>query len=323
MPAFGPAPGAPLPAAQKIFRAAADNTLACRPGARPTGMHMDPAADPKSWLTTLQDLLHYYVPPLEPSAPFVVGCLAAIAAGLFLVFRSARSERMVVCCFAFLLGGWIGWKASELIGTPGPISMAVVGVILTVISYRTYRIWLAGGSVVVLFLAAVVFQLGRGDLTRYLPTLDQANERIKGGMITGLPGPDEQMRSLHEQAAVQYEKFKEKVSIELKALGPVGWIIPFAAALIGAALAFWALRVFSVVWMGLFGALMAVFGAEALLCAQWPDLRPRLFREPFVSMGIIAGLWLVGLVLQAKEARLPKRNIKSAPGDNKTNPQPA
>lgn len=284
---------------------------------------MDPSSDPKAWLQTLQELLHYYVPPLEASAPLVAGCLAAIFAGLFLVFRSAKSERMVVCCFAFLLGGWIGWKASELIGLPGPITMAVVGVILTIISYRTYRIWLAGGSVVVLFLAAVVFQLGRGDLSRYLPTLDQSNERIQGGMITELPEPDEQLRRLHEQASVQYEKFKEKVSAELKALGPVGWIIPLVAAIIGAALAFWALRIFSVVWMGLFGAMLAVLAGEALLCAQWPELREKLFREPLLSIGVIVGLWLVGLILQAKEARLPKRTVKAAAGDNKPNPQPA
>lgn len=279
--------------------------------------------DHKAWIQTLQELLHYYVPPLEPAAPLVVSCLLAVAAGLFLAFRSARSERLVVCSFAFLLGGWIGWRASEWIGTPGPISMAVVGVILTVIAYRTYRIWLAGGSVVVLFLAAVTLQLGRGDLTRYLPAVDQGSSRVEGGMITELPSAEEQVRKLHNQAAVQYEKFKEKITAELKALGPVGWLIPLAGAIIGAMLAFWALRVFSVVWMGLLGAILAVVGGTTLLCAQWPELRESIFSEPRVSMGATVVIWLLGLILQAKEARLPKRTPKSADGGAKSAAQSA
>lgn len=284
---------------------------------------MTTPVDHKAWIQTLQELLHYYVPPLEPAAPLVVSCLAAIAAGLFLAFRSARSERMVVSCFAFLLGGWIGWRASEWIGTPGPISMAVVGVLLTVLAYRTYRIWLAGGSVVVLFLAAVTLQLGRGDLTRYLPTADQGGQRIEDGMITELPTAEDQVKKLHNQAAVQYEKFKEKLVEELKALGPVGWLIPLAGCILGAVLAYWALRVFSVVWMGLLGAILAVLGATTLLCAQWPDLRASVFAEPRVTFGSIGVLWLLGLILQAKEARLPKRSAKAAEGGGKPAAQSA
>ena len=269
-----------------------------------------PPAEPKAWLQTLQELLHYYVPELQPSPALVFGSLAAIGAGLFLVFRSGKSERMVVSCFGFLLGGWIGWKASDLVGTPGPISAAVIGLILTVIAYRTYRIWLAGGSVVVLFLAATTFQLGRGDLARYLPVVDTARGKTEGARVLELPTSEEQQRNQLNQAAVQFEKFKEKVASELQGLGPVGWLLPLAAAVVGAILAFWALRVFTIVWLGLFGAMLAVIGGMTLICAQWPGMRNTLFGEPRIAMAAIAGLWIAGMLLQAKEARLPKRVIK-------------
>lgn len=270
--------------------------------------------EPRAWLQTLQELLHYYVPQLQPSPALVFGSLAAIAAGLFLVFRSGKSERMVVSCFGFLLGGWIGWKASDLIGTPGPISAALVGLVLTIIAYRTYRIWLAGGSVVVLFLAATTFQLGRGDLARYLPAVDTARGKTEGARVLELPTSEEQQRNQINQAAVQLEKFKEKIVVELKGLGPVGWLFPLAAAVVGAILAFWALRVFTIIWLGLFGAWLAVIGGLTLICAQWPDLRNSIFSEPRIAMGIIGGLWIAGLLLQAKEARLPKRVLKPEGG---------
>jgi hypothetical protein len=273
-----------------------------------------PPTEHKAWLQTFQELLHYYVPELPPSPALVFGSLAVFCAGLFLVFRSGKSERMVVCCFGFLLGGWIGWQASDLVGTPGPISAAVLGLVLTIIAYRTYRIWLAGGSVVVLFFAATTFQLGRGDLSRYLPAVDAARGKTDGAKVLELPTSEEQQRNQLNQAAVQLEKFKEKVVSELKALGPIGWLLPLAAAVIGGILAFWALRVFTIIWLGLLGAGLAVTSAMTLICAQWPGSRDSIFNEPRIGIGLIAGLWIAGLLLQAKEARLPKRVIKPEGG---------
>ncbi len=270
-------------------------------------------SDPQAWLDTFRELLHYYVPPLESTPGLVFGSLAVALAGLFLVFRSAKFERLVVCIFALLLGGWIGWRLSLLIGTPGPISMAVVGVALTALAYRTYKFWLAGGSVVVLFCLAMMLQLGRGDLKRYLPTGEERQRLVKGGMIQGLPTAEEQWRRLHPQASDQFVKIKEKLATEMQTLGPMGWLVPIAGAIIGGLLAYWALRVFVVVWLGLVGAMMTVLGGTAFLSAQWPNLRTSILNEPRIPTGIVLGLWLIGLILQAKDARLPARKEKPPP----------
>ena len=40
-------------------------------------------------------------------------------------------------------------------------------------------------------------------------------------------------------------------------VGVIPWLIPLAGGILGAVLAYWALRVFSVVWMGLLGSILA------------------------------------------------------------------
>lgn len=272
-----------------------------------------PPTDPQPWLDTFRDLLHFYVPPLEPTPTLVFGSLAVVMAGLFLAFRSAKFERMVVCVFALLLGAWIGWRISLLVGTPGPISMAVVGVLLTALAYRTYKFWLAGGSVVVLFCLAMMFQLGRGDLTRYIPAGTPQEQRIKDGIIQRLNTEEEQQRQLHPEAADQLAKIREKLTAEMQALGPMGWLVPIAGAILGGLLAYWALRLFVVVWLGLVGAMMTVLGASSFLTAQWPSLRTTILDEPRIALGVVVGLWVLGLIFQAKEARLPARKEKAAP----------
>ncbi len=283
---------------------------------------MNPSIDQRAWLDTLRDLLHYYVPPLEPSPALLFGGLAAVAVGLHLVFRTARSERLVVSAFAFLLGGWLGWQASAWTGAPGPISMAVVGVVFTVIAYRTYRYWLAGGSVIMLFCAALVFQLGRGDLQRYLPSPRQGGG-VEGGVLKELPSAEQQLKNLHSQASEKLAMIKENLLADLKSLGPVGWLLPLAGGVVGAILAFWALRVFVVMWIGLIGATMAVIGGMVLTSAHWPELRSSVLSEPRGPVAVVAGLWLVGLIYQAKEARLPSKKGKTAEANGKPAPQAA
>lgn len=284
---------------------------------------MDPSAEPQAWIETFQKLLHYYVPPLAPTAPLVFSCLAATVCGLYLVFRSARAERQVVCCFAAALGGWLGWQSADLTGVPGPIPMAVAAVIFAAVAYRTYRYWLAAGSVLVLFVAAVTYQLGRGDLARYLPRGEEAGQGAGAAKLT-LPTAEEQYRNLHDQASVQLDKIKQQVVAELKSLGPMGWLAPLCAALVGLALAIWALRVFAIIWLSLMGAVLAVLGVATMLSAQWPQLRNAILSEPRVSAGVILLLWIVGLGLQAKEARLPKRAApQAAGGSGKTGAQGA
>lgn len=268
---------------------------------------MNPPIGQQDWTQTLQSLLYYYLPPLEASPAVSLASLGCVAAGLFLVFRSMKADRFVVSAFGFVAGAWIGFQLSRLVGTPGPISAAVAAVLLTALAYRTHRWWLAAGSVIVLFLFATGFQLGRGDLRRYLPTPDQVNPPIKGDIINGLVSPERQLNNLHPQWREQVLKVQEKVGAELKNLGPLGWLLPAAAAIIGVLLAIWALRVFSIIWLSFLGACLATTGGSAFICAHWPNLRASLFAHPQTFAGVTIGLWLLGLILQAKEARLPKK----------------
>lgn len=268
---------------------------------------MTPTINPEDWTATLHDLLHYYLPPLPNSPAVNIASLLAIAAGLFLVFRGMKSDRMVVTGFAVVLGAWLGYEISQLIRAPGPISSAVGAVLVAGLAYRTYRWWLAAGSVVVLFALATFLQLGRGDLHRYLPTSDQVGAKVQGDVISGLVSPEQQQRNLHPNWDDQLERIKTRVTAELKGLGLTGWLVPLAGAIVGGVLAFYALRAFSVIWMGFVGALVAVLGACTFLCAHWPSVRTALFARPQAPFGVAIGLWLLGLILQAKEARLPKK----------------
>lgn len=268
---------------------------------------MTPPAEPLSWMQTLQLLLHYYLPPLENSPTVNLTGVACVVGGLFLVFHSLKSDRFVISALGSIVGAWAGYRISLLVGTPGPVTAAVGAVLMTALAYRTYRWWLAAGSVLVLFSLATVFQLGRGDLRRYLPTSDQVMPPIKDDMITGLVSPQRQLDNLHPQWQEQVRKMNEKVVAELKGLGPIGWLLPLVAAILGGLLAFWALRTFAVIWLGFLGASISVLGFSMFICAHWPDARPFLLARPQTLGGTAIGLWLLGLIYQAKEARLPKK----------------
>ncbi|HVP10066.1 MAG TPA: hypothetical protein VMV94_02645, partial [Phycisphaerae bacterium] len=196
------------------------------------------------------------------------------------------------------------------------ISAAVGAVLLTAAAYRTYKWWLAAGSVLVLFTLATIFQLGRGDLRRYLPTPDQAGPPIKGDMIGGLVSKNQQISNLYPQWDDQIRNMGEKLTTELKQLGPIRWLLPVVAAILGGLLAFWALRVFAVIWLGFLGAFITVIGGCAFLCAHWPDWRTDLFARPQIPAATAMGLWLLGLILQAKEARLPQKKPGAAAKDS-------
>src|SRR5207247_197600 len=98
----------------------------------------------------------------------------------------------------------------------------------------------------------------------------------------------------------------DRIGAELRSLGPQGWLLPALAAIIGAILAWKTLNIFAVVWMGLIGACMAVFGGITFLCANWPDLRTPIVTHPQVIGAVLLALWVLGLIAQAKEARFPK-----------------
>ena len=274
------------------------------------------AIDQQLWIERLQAFLHYYLPPVESTPAVNVGGLIAVVAGLVLVFRGGKYERLVVCAFALVTGGWLGYRLSVLADMPGPITVAISGVLLSVVAYKTYRWWLAAGSVAVLFGLALGFQLGRGDLGRYLPNNEQIHTPIQGDKIGGLVSKADQIGNLHPHFKDQVRKMGEQLLAEIKQLDVVSWVVPIAAAIAGGLLAFWALRTFAVVWLGLLGAGVSVLGALAVLCANWPALRDHLFAKPQFAAGIAIGLWLIGLTLQAKASRFPKKVAREAEKDS-------
>jgi len=274
------------------------------------------AIDQQLWIERLQAFLHYYLPPVESTPAVNVGGLVALIAGLVLVFRGGKYERLVVCAFALVSGGWLGYRLSTLAHVPGPITVAVTGVLLSVVAYKTYRWWLAAGSVVVLFGLALGFELGKGDLGRFLPAGQQTHISIQGDGLAGLASEADQIGNLHPDFKGQVRKMGQQLLGEIKQLDIVSWAVPIAAAIVGGLLAFWALRTFAIVWLGLLGAGMAILGSLAVLCANWPALRDHVFAKPQIPAGIAIGLWLVGLTLQAKAARFPKKVAREPEKDS-------
>ncbi len=268
----------------------------------------------ESWLQKFQELMHHLLPALPNSAAVNVGGLVAICVGLFLALRAGKFERIIVCAFALVVGGLIGQRLAVFINGPVPVTIAIASVALAAVAYKSYRVWLAIGSVVVLFSVATMFQLGRSDLQENLLRLLNDSNTMNGERISLAANQEEQHRNLHDAARRQVERIKENVVGELRQFGVTGWIIPVAAAIAGGLLAFWALRAFSVVWIGFIGAHVAVLGACTVLFANWPVTRDAAFAKPHYVAYIALGIWLIGLVLQAKEARFPK---KSAPAEAK------
>lgn len=250
--------------------------------------------------------MEYYVPPVESTPAINVGGLVAVIAGLILVFRGGKFERIVVTAFSLVFGGWLGYQLSVKLNLPGPFTVAVAGIALAAIGFKFYKMWLAAGSVFVLFGIAVAFQLGQGDLQRYLPTAERVSNAITGGKIS-LPTPEQQLRNSRNDWRDQLRFVAERIGDELKEFGLSGWLLPVCAAIIGGVLAYWALRAFAVIWLGFIGAHITIVGSATILCANWPDVRNSMFANPQYPAAAAVGLWLLGLILQAKEARFPKK----------------
>jgi len=200
------------------------------------------------------------------------------------------------------LGTWLGIQLASFVGTPAPITAAIGAVIVAAIAFKTFRIWLVMGSIVTLFFIATTYQLGQGDLTRYLPA--QVKNHIERNE---LPSAEEQIKNLHgDEKWARVKSVTDRVGEELRNLGPKGWLLPAIAAAIGAVLAWKALNIFAIAWMGLLGAFTAVLGGTTFISSYWPDTRTSLTANPHILAGVMIGLWLLGLIYQAKEARLPK-----------------
>ena len=263
-------------------------------------MHLMAATD-TSWLQKFQEFVHYSLGPIEPTPDVKVYSVVALAAGLTLAFRSAKLLRPMVTVVGVLLGMWLGIALADFLKTPAPITAAIGAVILAATAFKTYRVWLVMGSVVTLFFIATTYQLGKGDLSRYIPA--EAKKYIEQH---SLPSKAEQQGNLHPERWKSLEAVGQRMGEELRNFGLQGWILPAIAAVIGAVLAWKALNVFAIVWVGLIGAISAVLGGTTFICTYWPDARSPIAAKPHVVGGVMIGLWLLGLIYQAKEARLPK-----------------
>lgn len=263
------------------------------------------------WIEKFRQVLEHYVPPVESTPAVNVGGLVAVVAGLILVFRGGKFERIVVTAFALVLGGWIGYFLSTALNLPVPFTAAVGGLALAAIGFKSYKMWLAAGSVFVLFMIAVAFQLIQPErLKNLVPSERQA--AVVSGRIT-LPTPEQQARNTSSDWRDQLKFVGERVSAELKQFGLSGWILPVCAAIVGGVFAYWALRAFAVIWLGFIGAHIAVIGGSTILCAHWHEVRNSLFAQPQYPAAVALGIWLLGLVFQAKDARFPKKAESPAP----------
>jgi len=268
------------------------------------------------WVQTFQGLVNHLVPPMEgsPALSLSAASLVFVAAGLVMALRGGKLLRWLVTFFGLVIGTWVGIELAGFVGTPRPITAAVCGLGVSIIAYRTYKMWLVGGSVVVLFVGGLCYELGEGDLTRYVR--DQTTE-FQDDMIGGLPTPEEQKAKYFPTRTELMQRLGRQAWSELESLGPTGWILPLGAAIVGGLLAWKALTIFAIVWIGFVGAMMTVLGAFTFLGAHWANLRMPMMDNPQILAGVVLVLWIGGLILQAKEARIPAAAAKPEGGDSK------
>jgi len=265
-----------------------------------------PQSDAAIWIEKFQQFVHYSLEPIQATPTVIASSLVAVVVGMALAFRSNKLLRPMITAVGVVVGTWLGIKLAGFVGTPAPITAAIGAVIVAAIAFKTFRIWLVMGSIVTLFFIATTYQLGQGDLTRYLPA--PAKNHIERNE---LPSADEQHKNLHAEKWAHLENVSNRITDELRNLGPKGWLLPAIAAAVGAVLAWKALNIFAIAWMGLLGAVTAVIGGATFICSYWPDTRSAITANPHLLGSVMIGLWLLGLIYQAKEARLPKP--KAAP----------
>ncbi len=274
-----------------------------------------PATNSQDWIKTFQELLHYYLPVMKPSVAAVGACLAAVAVGMVVAFRSAKVARGLVCLLGLAIGAGAGYQIALMAGGPAPVSAAIGGVVLGAIAWRTYKFWLAIGSVVAIVGAAMAFQLvSRGDLSTVLREVNEGRNPAGTQIVGRLPTASEQLNNLSGESRQKLEKAWGSLTEQFKTWGLSGWIWPALALVAGIILALWALQVMAVMWLGLVGAGLAVGGALGLAMMQFPQAQQDVIRRPDYLLGAVAVVWVFGLVWQAKSGRLGgKPAVKAAP----------
>lgn len=264
------------------------------------------------WLQTLQQLVHYYLPPIERTTISAGGCVAAILVGVVLTFRSAKVARWLVCAAGIAVGALAGRQLATMLDWPVAVTASAGGMGVGLFAWRTHQWWLAAGSVVALATAALAYQaISSGDVRRWIPDGNVANAVTSSGHVR-LPSRQEQVKNLYAQQQEQLTRLWERVAADMRAWGIKGWLVPAAGLVIGVLLAVWALRIIAVVWIALAGSVMVISGATGLAIMQWPEGQKELIQRPDVPLYAIVGLCLFGLFWQAKAARFGAAPAKSA-----------
>src|SRR5215470_17581779 len=131
-----------------------------------------PVSPPHELLQTVQSLVQYYAPNMQTSVARVAGCFAAGVLGLVVAFRSRQVARGLVCLAGIGAGAAAGYRIGLAFGGPGPISAGIGAVVLGAIAWRTYRLWLAIGTVAAITLSATAYQMAaQGNLSSLLREL--------------------------------------------------------------------------------------------------------------------------------------------------------
>ncbi len=270
---------------------------------------LTPAPTSQELVETLQSLIRYYAPNLQPSVATVAGGFGAVAVGLLIAFRSGQLARGLVCLVGLAVGAAAGHRIALSFGGPGPISAGIGAIMIGALAWKTYRIWLAVGSVAAITLSATAYQVAaKGDLPATLRGLQPGTSIPVPKLVT----PAEQQQNLNQDPKELANKLWEKTSETMRGWGLQGWLWPALALVAGVILAVWALSVIAVMWLGLLGSVIAVCGALALIMMQSPQLQAEIVQRPQFVLGAIGVIWLFGLMWQAKSSRMAKPGGKPA-----------
>jgi hypothetical protein len=282
-----------------------------------------PASDDtvNSLLQTLQALLHYYAPPIEQTATNAGVCLTAAVGGIVLAFYSARIARGLMTLVGFAIGGAIGYQAAQFFEAPAAVITTIAGVVLAFFAYRTYRLWLGLASIGLIVTAALAYQLAAtGDLARYLPEdlravgmAAQSRDPSAPPQQVRLATPEEQRNNLHPTYEARLAELRKTLVEQVGEWGLTGWIVPVIGLIVGILLMIWAIQLFGVIWLALVGAGMAVSGGIGLILMALPDVRADVMRRPDLIAGSIAGIWVLGLICQAKASYSVSKKSTSRP----------
>jgi len=257
--------------------------------------------DLESVLKAVKSLVDYHLPQIPFSPEMLTASGLAISLGLLLVFSGFTVSRLLVAAVGFTAGGVMGSVIAQRFALSQPLAVALGGLIIGYLFFRSFRLWLTLGTATVALMAMAAIQTDGAALNELIAP------RLGDGEVITLPTPEEQARNLQGDLRTQLDAIWERASARLSNMTFREAFLPGAAAIVGLIVGWRAARGLAAVWLGLIGAVLAFSGGASLVCAQWPNARPELSNHPQYVLGGIAALWLLGLLSQARHVRWMKR----------------